>query len=98
MRLPDGTVKVLVDNLDPAFRGDASVVIDGDRHDGATQSARVQRLDGGALDANSDTTFGGATVSSEGTFTPKAPLRLKAGPNGYALPIDSPSAAVLTVG
>lgn len=106
VRLPDGTVKVLVDNLDSAFRGDVSVVVDRgelasselDSGGLASDPAQVQRLAGGALDANSGTTFGGATVAADGSFTPGAPVSLAAGPTGYALPIDSPGAAVLTIG
>lgn len=93
VKQPDGTVKVLVDILDPAFRGDVSVLVNGS--DGPAQ---LQRLEGPSLDASRGTTFGGKAVAADGSFTPGQPAILQRQADGYSLAVGAPSAAVLTVG
>lgn len=93
VQMPDGTVKVIVDNMDPTFTGDIYVQIDG--HDGT--AAHVQRLTAPSADATEATSFAGSVVARDGTFTPIANEEIRSNDYRFQVRIDGPSAVLLSV-
>ncbi|MGW6693046.1 hypothetical protein ACWF62_04650 [Rhodococcus sp. NPDC054953] len=96
VRLPDGTIRVLVDNLDRDADVALTVAINGGPGEGAAGPARIQRLTGGAPEATGGTTFAGAEVAADGTFTPAVSESVPVGDGGYRLDAGAASAVVLT--
>ncbi|TQF66485.1 hypothetical protein FK531_18505 [Rhodococcus spelaei] len=91
VRMPDGTVKVMVDNLD---RGaDAAVTV---KVKGGSGTASAQRLTGGAPESTIGTTFAGAAVTPDGAFTPAASESVPAVDGAYRLDAGAASAVLLT--
>lgn len=91
VRMPDGTVKVMVDNLD---RGaDAAVTV---KVKGASGTAGAQRLTGGAPESTEGITFAGAAVAADGTFTPAASQAVPVVDGVYRLGAGAASAVLLT--
>lgn len=91
VRMPDGTVKVMIDNLDRGV--DAAVVVE---IKGASGTAGVQRLTGGAPESITGTTFAGAAVAADGTFTPAASESVPAAAGEYRVDAGAASAVLLT--
>ncbi|MFC4604614.1 hypothetical protein [Rhodococcus kronopolitis] len=90
VRMPDGAVKVMVDNLE---RADADVTV---KIEGAAGTANAERLTGGTPESTDGTTFAGAAVAADGSFTPAAPEAVPAVGGGYRLGADAASAVLLT--
>ncbi|MFD4180365.1 hypothetical protein [Rhodococcus sp. NPDC058514] len=91
VRMSDGTVKVMVDNLERGAAADVTV-----RIEGASGTASAQRLTGGAPESTDGTTFAGAAVAADGTFTPAAAESVPAVGGEYRLGADAASAVLLT--
>ncbi len=93
VRMGDGSVKVIVDNLDRAFRGRIVVNVAG----GSAGDAEVARLTAPSPDALSGTRYAAATVTAAGGFTPRATERANRRSGRYRLPLTTPSALLMTV-
>ena len=94
VRMPDGRVQVIVDDLDRSFRGTVRVELVGD--DAGT--ATVQRLTASSPDATGGTRLAGATVGPDGRFTPGADETLTASDGRFAVRFQRPGAVLLTAG
>ncbi|MDG3010229.1 hypothetical protein G4X40_08700 [Rhodococcus sp. D2-41] len=92
VRMPDGTVKVAVDDKDRAFHGTVDVEIVG----GNGRSASVERLTAAAPEATTGTEFAGATVGADGSFTPRSSEQATATDGHYRLNVGAPSAVLLS--
>ncbi|WP_158726487.1 hypothetical protein [Tomitella fengzijianii] len=93
VRMPDGAVRVIVDDMDRGFDGTVRVVVDGGPGGGAT----VQRLDGESVDTVGAATYAGTTVAADGSFAPGSES-LPAEDGGYAVRFGRPGAVLLTAG
>ncbi len=94
VRMPDGRIKVIVNNLDPRWRGKVSVKL---RGVGVT-SATVQKLTGPSIYAVAGTRLAGSAVTAQGGFT-SGPTE-SAARRGAAVQVGfaRQAAALLTVG
>ncbi|GAA4814753.1 glycosyl hydrolase family 79 C-terminal domain-containing protein [Tomitella cavernea] len=93
VRMPDGAVRVIVDDMDRGFDGTVRVTIDGGPGGGAT----MQRLDGESVDTVGEATYAGTTVAADGSFAPGSePVLAEDG--GYAVRFGRPGAVLLTAG
>lgn len=98
VRAEDGSVRVLVDNLDRGFDGNVRVKVDGGS-DGATpEQATVQRLTAPSPDATDGAQFAGATVNPDGSFAAGPGERVDPADGAYTMPFTDPGAVLLTVG
>lgn len=93
VRTPDGTVRVVIDNMDRALSGDITVEISGTD----TTSASVERLTGTSPEATTGVTFANAVVSETSTFTPNSSETLERIGDRYRVPVEGPSAILLSV-
>ena len=94
VRMPSGQIKVIVTNLHRRFRGPVTVRIKG----ADAGNASVQRLTGPSIYAVNGAKFAGSTVSTDGLFRPGPGTPVSRSARGYRVPVDGPSAALLTVG
>ncbi|MFM9376549.1 hypothetical protein [Gordonia sp. VNK21] len=65
VRMPDGRITVIVNNLDPRWRGDVTVKFRG----AGVTSATVQKLTGPSIHAVRGTRLAGSAVNAQGGFT-----------------------------
>lgn len=92
VRMPDGTVKVVVDNMDRSFTGRVDIEILGE----SGESASVERLTAESPEATSGARFSDAVVADDGSFTPRSTEETAKASGRYSLRIDSPSALLMT--
>jgi hypothetical protein len=91
--MPDGSIRVAVDNPDPRLRGHLLVRVAGHRGPGT-----VLRLSGPSLGATNKVTFGGSSVAADGSWRPVAAGSiLPSVSGGVELDIGPASAAVVTL-
>lgn len=93
VRMPDGTIKVIVDNMDKAFTGNVDVEFTGN---GGTIAA-VERLRAPSTDATVSTEFADAVVREDGTFTANSAEQLQQSDGRYRVRFDAPSAVLLSL-
>lgn len=93
VRMPDGAVQVIVDDMDRGFDGTVRVIVDG----GPGGPAAMQRLDAESVDAVGEGTYAGATVSADGAFAPGAESVGEVD-GAYPVRFGRPGAALLTLG
>lgn len=91
-RMPDGTIKVLIDNLDRDLTGAIDIQVAGEHG-----AAALRRLTADAPESSSGATFAGAGAAPDGSFTPTSTEALANAPGGYRLTVDRPSAALVTI-
>ena len=91
VRMPDGSVRVIVADLDRSFRGTVDVEIAG-----ADGPADVERLTADSPDATSGAEFAGAAVAPDGSFTPRSTEQVSDTGGRYRISLDTPSAVLLT--
>lgn len=92
VRTPDGTVKVIVDNMDRSFNGRVDVEIVG----GSGNPASIERMTAAAPEATNGVAFSNAVVTQDGVFTPR-PTETATNVNGrYSVSITTPSALLLS--
>lgn len=94
LRMPDGKIRVVVDDLDGSLKGTVAVRITGE----TPHEAEVIQLDGPSLESTSGVRFAGAQVGADGNFTPGVPRRISAAGDAFDLEMDTPSAVLMTVG
>ncbi len=94
VRMPDGTIQVVIDNLDNSLKATIAVRING----GNPHKATVQRLTGPSLDATSGVRFAGSQVAADGSFTPGAPTRLRTAADTFDVDLSTPSAVLVNIG
>lgn len=92
VRMPDGAVKVIIDNMDRSFRGEVRVEISG--HEDV--SASVERLGADSPDATSGVEFADASVAEDGTFTAVADETVASVDGSYPISIAAPSAVLVS--
>ena len=92
VRMPDGAVKVIIDNMDRSFRGEVRVEISG--HEDV--SASVERLGADSPDATSGVEFADARVAEDGTFTAVADETVASVDGSYPISIAAPSAVLVS--
>jgi hypothetical protein len=93
VRMPDGTIRVVIDDLDNTLKGNVAVKING----GAARQAGLQRLEGPSLQATSGVRFAGSQVAADGSFTPARPVRIPAARGTFNVPFTTPSAVLLDI-
>lgn len=93
VRMPDGKIRVVLDDLDKNFKGTIAVRIAG----GAAHSAQIRRLDGPSLDSTSGVRFAGSQVAADGRFVPGAPCRIAADGDAFDVGMTAPGAFLLDV-
>lgn len=92
VRMPDGAVKVIIDNMDRSFRGEVRVEISG--HEDV--SASIERLGADSPDATSGVEFADASVAEDGTFTAVADETVASVDGSYPISIGAPSAVLVS--
>lgn len=93
VRMPDGAVKVIVDNFDRTFEGDIDVSIVGDN---GTQVS-VQRLTADSPESTSGTEYAGTAVGNDGVFTENSSETSPLTGGRYRVRVDEPTAFLLSV-
>lgn len=97
VRMPDGAVKVLVDNLDSDFTGEIAVTIAGEPTGAQHHAGTVYRLTAPTPESLDGTTFGGAVTAPDGSFSPQDGVSTAEVDGSYRMAVDRPGAALLTV-
>jgi hypothetical protein len=92
LQMPDGSIRVALDNSDPHFAG--TVVVNAA---GQHRTATVLWLTGPSLDSTSHVQFGGSEVAADGTWRAQAGQRLSTTATGVRLGVGPASAAVLSL-
>ncbi|UGQ11165.1 glycosyl hydrolase family 79 C-terminal domain-containing protein [Yinghuangia sp. ASG 101] len=94
LRMPDGKIRVVINNLDKNLKGSVAVKIKG----GDALKATLQRLEGPSLDATSGVRFAGSQVAADGSFIPAKPHRLPVTRDTVHVPLTTPTAILLDIG
>ena len=92
VRMPDGAVQVIVDNMDRGFRGEIRVEISGE----AGASASVERLTAPSPDVTSGAEFADAQVAEDGSFTADADEEVSDVDGRDPIAITAPGAVLLS--